>query len=96
MLTTLTELEAILISCLPALTSVIANFSLLITFIKALNKLKDNEEIKKERDELVKQNKALLNECKKMRKQMALYIEKAVKIHYEDMTEVQNDKDLQI
>lgn len=96
MLTTLTEFEAILISCLPALTAVIANFSMLVTFIKSLAKLKDNEEVKKERDALVEQNKATLAECRKLRKQMALYIEKAVKVHYKDMTEVQNDKDLQI
>ena len=92
---TLTELETILIAALPALTSIIAIVTAIVKFCKSLNELKDNEKLKIERDQLVEQNKILLNEMRKTRKIYQLYIEKAVKIKYEDLTEVQNDKELQ-
>lgn len=69
-----TSIEAIILAYLPTLTSVIAMFVALFKILGSLNKLKENEQLKKERDELVAQNKATLAECKKMRKQMALYI----------------------
>lgn len=93
---TFTEIEALLIACLPALTSVISIITAVLTVLKNLNSLKDNEKLKAERDAVAEQNKILLSEMRKQRKQIALYIEKAVKIHYNDMTEVQNDEDLQI
>lgn len=92
----LTEIETILITCLPALTSIISIVSAVITIIKSLNKLKDNESLKQERDALAEQNKKVLAECKAMRKQVALYIQKATHIVYKDMTEVQNDEELQV
>lgn len=93
---TLTEIETILIACLPALTSIVSILTAVTTIIKSLNKLKDNEELKAERDALAEQNKKVLAECKVMKKQIALYIEKAIKVAYNDMTEVQDDKDLQV
>ena len=93
---TLTEIETILIACLPALTSIVSILTAVTTIIKSLNKLKDNEELKAERDALAEQNKKVLAECKVMKKQIALYIEKASKIAYNDMTEVKDDKDLQV
>lgn len=92
----LTEIETLLITCLPALTSIVSIVSAVVTIIKSLNKLKDNESLKQERDALAEQNKKVIAECKAMKKQIALYIEKASHIVYNDMTEVQNDKDLQI
>lgn len=94
--TTLTELEAILIACLPALTSIISIVSVAITIIKNLKTLKDNEELKAERDAYAEQNKVLIDEMKKSRKQLALFIEKAAHVVYKDLSEVQNDEDLQI
>lgn len=91
-----TEIEAILIACLPALTSVISIITAVSSVLKSLNSLKDNEKLKAERDAIAEQNKNLLSEMRKQRKLMALYIEKAVKIHYDDITEVRNDEDLQI
>lgn len=93
---TLTEFETILITCLPALTSILSIVSAVAAIFKALNKLKDNENLKQERDALYKQNKTLALECRKMRKTMSLYIEKATHIAYNDLTEVQNDEELQI
>lgn len=93
---TLTELEMILITALPSLTAIISIVFAVFEVIRSLNKLKDNEALKKERDELAEQNKVLIAECRKMRKQVALLIQKAVHIKYEDLTEVKDDEDLQI
>lgn len=93
---TLTEIEAILIACLPALTAIVSIITAVKTIINSLNKLKENESLKQERDALLEQNKKVIAECKAMKKQIALYIEKASHIIYNDMTEVQNDKDLQV
>lgn len=95
-MTTLTELETIIIAAIPALTSIVSIISAICVFLRSLSKLKDNQEIKAERDALVKQNEALLAECRKMRKQTALFIEKASHVLYKDMTEVKNDEDLQV
>lgn len=93
---TITELETILITCLPALTSIMAVITAVATIIKSLNKLKDNEELKQERDVLRDQNKVLLSEIKKSQKMLSLLIEKAANIVYADLSEVQNDEDLQV
>lgn len=93
---TLTTLETILITYLPTLVSVFSMISAVVTIIKSLNQLKDNESLKNERDALKEQNKKLLSECRAMRKQVALYIQKAVHISYNDMSEVKNDEDLQV
>ena len=93
---TLTELETILITCLPALTSIMAVITAVATIIKSLNKLKDNEELKQERDALREQNKVLLSEIKKSQKMLSLLIEKEAHIVYADLSEVQNDEDLQV
>ena len=93
---TLTELETILITCLPALTSIMATITAVATIIKSLNKLKDNEELKQERDVLREQNKLLLSEIKKSQKILSLFIEKTANIVYADLSEVQNDEDLQV
>ena len=92
----LTELETLLIACLPALTSIISIITAVVTIIKSLNKLKDNEALKQERDALVEQNKVLVSEIKKSQKMLSLFIEKAAHIVYADLSEVQNDKDLQV
>lgn len=62
---TLTEIEAFLIAILPAVTSIATTITALVTIIKSLGKLKDNEKLKNERDALVEQNKTLVNEVKK-------------------------------
>ena len=93
---TLTEIEAILIACLPALTAIVSIVSAVKTIIKSLDKLKENESLKQERDALLEQNKKVLAECRAMKKQIALYIEKASHIVYKDLSEVQNDKEIQI
>lgn len=93
---TLTELETILITCLPALTSIMAVITAVATIIKSLNKLKDNEELKQERNALREQNKVLLSEIKKSQKMLSLFIEKEAHIAYADLSEVQNDEDLQV
>ena len=80
----LTEIETLLITCLPALTSIVSIVSAVVTLIKSLNKLKDNEELKQERDALAEQNKKIIDECKAMRKQIALYI--AILLRYIRMT----------
>lgn len=92
----LTELETILITCLPALTSIISIITAVKTVIKSLSQLKENQEIKAERDALVEQNKVLVSECRQMRKQTALLIEKVAHVVYEDLSEVRNDKALQV
>lgn len=92
----LSELETILITCLPALTSIAAVITAVVTIIKSLNKLKDNEELKQERNALREQNKVLLSEIKKNEKMLSLLIEKAAHIVYADLSEVQNDEDLQV
>lgn len=92
----LTEIETLLIACLPALTSIVSIITAVATVIKSLNKLKDNELLKQERDQLAEQNKRVLAECKAMRKQIALYIQKASHVVYNDLSEVQNDKELQV
>ena len=94
--TTLTELEAILITCLPALTSIISVISVAITIVKNLKTLKDNQELRAERDALMEQNQLMVDEMKKSQKMLALFIEKAAHVVYGDLSEVQNDKDLQI
>lgn len=93
---TLTALETILITCLPALTSILSILSAVVAIIKSLNKLKDNEQLKLERDALKEQTEKVLAECRLMKKQIALYIEKTGKVVYNNITEVQNDKDLQV
>lgn len=93
---TLTELETILIACLPSLTAIVSIVTAVSTIIKSLNKLKDNEALKQERDALLEQNKKVIAECRAMKKQIALYIEKASHIVYNDLSEVQNDKEIQI
>lgn len=96
MMLELTEIEALLIACLPAITSIISIISAAIAIIKNLNKLKDNKNLKAERDALAAQNQVLLAEVRKQKKLMALFIEKVVKIKYGDLTEVQNDEDLKV
>lgn len=93
---TLTEIEAILITCLPALTAIVSIVTAVKTIINSLNKLKENESLKQERDALVEQNRKVLAECRAMKKQIALYIEKATHIVYKDLSEVQDDKEIQI
>jgi hypothetical protein len=92
----LTQLETILITCIPSLASILSIFVAVKTIFKSLAKLKDNEEIKAERDELKAQNGRLLAECRKMRKQTALLVEKVTHIAYKDLSEVQSDKELQV
>ena len=92
----LTEIETLLIACLPALTSIVSIITAVVTIIKSLNKLKDNEAIKQERDALAEQNKILVSEMKKSQKMLSLFIEKAARIVYANLSEVKNDKDLQI
>ena len=93
---TLTEIEAILIACLPALTAIVSIVSAVKTIIKSLDKLKENESLKQERDALLEQNKKVVAECRAMKKQIALYIEKATHVVYKDLSEVQDDKELQV
>lgn len=92
----LTELETILITCLPALTSIISIITAVKTVLNSLSQLKDNKELKAERDALVEQNKVLVAECRKMRKQTSLLIQKVSHIVYEDLTEVKDDQELQV
>lgn len=92
----LTELETILITCLPALTAIVSIITAVKVIINSLATLKENQEIKAERDALVEQNRVLVAECKKMTKQTALLIQKACHIVYEDLSEVKNDKELQV
>lgn len=92
----LTELETILITCLPALTSIVSIITAVKVIINSLSKLKENEEIKAERDALVEQNRILVAQCKKMTKQAALLIQKVSRVVYEDLSEVKNDEDLQV
>lgn len=92
----LSELEVILITCLPALTSILSIIAAVVSVIRSLGKLKDNESLKSERDDLKQQNAELIRECRAMRKQISLYIQKVTQIHYNDLTEVRNDKELQI
>jgi cell division protein FtsB len=93
---TLTEIEAFLIAILPAVTSIATTITALITIIKSLGKLRDNEKLKTERDALVEQNKTLVNEVKKSQKMMAIYIEKAAHIVYNDLSEVKDDETLKV
>lgn len=92
----LTELETLLITCLPALTAIVSIITAVKVIINSLATLKDNKEIKAERDALVEQNRVLVAECKKMTKQTALLIQKASRVVYEDLNEVKNDEDLQV
>lgn len=92
----LTELEMLLITALPSLTAILSIIFAVVEVLKSLGRLKDNEALKAERDALAEQNKVIIEECKKMRKQVALFIQKAVHIEYKDMTEVKNDTDLQV
>lgn len=92
----LTELETILITCLPAIVSVITSLSAVFTFLKSLTKLKENEELKAERDALAEQNRILMKEMKKQQKLFKLLIQKTCKVHYEDLSEVKDDEELQI
>lgn len=94
-MTTLTELEIFLVTVLPSLVAIGTILTATATIFKALGKLKDNESLKAERDALVEQNKLLVAEVRKSRKIMQLYIQKATKIVYDDITEVKNDEDLQ-
>ncbi len=92
----LTQLETILITCIPSLASILSIFAAVVSIFKSLNRLKDNEEIKAERDALKAQNEGLLAECRKMRKQTALLVQKVTHVVYNDLSEVQNDKELQV
>lgn len=92
----LTEIEAVIVTCLPALTAVITIIASVKSVLKSLNKLKDNEALKAERDALAEQNKKILREMRAQKRQVALLIEKAVKIKYNDLDEVKNDEDLQV
>lgn len=93
---TLSPLETILVTCLPAGTSIICIITATWTIIKNLCKLKENEEIKLERDALMDTNKKMMSEIRTMKKQIAMLIEKSSKVVYNDLSEVQNDKTLQI
>lgn len=92
----LTQLESILIACLPALASIVGIFTAASNILKTLNSLKDNEALKRERDQLSEANKQLINESRRLQKEVSLLVEKATHIKYSDMSEVKNDKDLQI
>ena len=106
MVETITEIEAILIACMPALTSILAVISAVLGFLNKFKKLaesiKENESLKAERDALKEEvrlsNEALKNagnELRKTRKQIQFAVENISKIKYEDMTGVKNDEDLQ-
>lgn len=92
----LTQLETILITCIPSLASILSIFVAVISIFKSLAKLKDNEEIKAERDALRAQNERLVAECRAMRKQASLLVQKVTHVVYNDLSEVQNDKELQV
>lgn len=91
----LTLIEAAFIAALPTISSVIAIITTVIKIRKDFEKLKDNEELKAERDALAEQNKALLAEVRKQNKLTKLYIEKVSKVVFKDLDEVKNDQDLQ-
>lgn len=93
---TLTALETILITCLPAGTSIAAIIVTAFAILKSLSKLKENEQIKAERDALMDTNKKIIAETRTLKKQLSLLIEKAAKIDYKSLTEVQNDESLQV
>ena len=90
-----TVIEAAIIAAIPTITAVGAIITAVVKFIKSLNQLKDNEELKAERDALAEQNKALLSEVKRQNKLTKLFIEKASRVAFKDMSEVKNDKELQ-
>lgn len=90
-----TVIEAAIIAAIPTVTAVGAIITAVVKVIKSLDQLKENEELKIERDALAEQNKALLAEVKKQNKLTKLYIEKASKIAFKDMSEVKDDKELQ-
>lgn len=90
-----TVIEAAIIAAIPTVTAVGAIITAVVKVIKSLDQLKENEELKAERDALAEQNKALLAEVKKQNKLTKLYIEKASKIAFKDMSEVKDDKELQ-
>jgi cell division protein FtsB len=92
----LTQLESILIACLPALASIVGIITAASNILKTLNSLKDNEALKRERDQLSEANKQLIDESRRLQKQVSLLVEKATHIKYSDMSEVKNDQDLQI
>lgn len=93
---TFTDLETLLITCLPALTALCGIITAVSVIVKELKGLKDNESIKAERDELKKTNEQLVAECRALKKQTALLISNISKVNYNDMSEVKDDKDLQV
>ena len=97
--TTLTNIETLLIAALPALTAIASIIGVALKIIKDFASLKesvkDNAELKAERDELKEANRQLLAEAKKQCKTTQLLIEKFTKIAYKDLSEVKDDEELQ-
>ena len=59
----LTELETILITCLPALTSIVSIITAVKVIINSIASLKDYKVFKAERDALVEENRVIVAEC---------------------------------
>lgn len=93
---TLTTVETIVITYLPTIVSIISIFSALSIFINKFKTLATKKEIDDEKEALREQNKMILEEFRRCKKFISLYIEKTAKIKYKDMTEVKDDEDLQI
>lgn len=90
-----TVIEAAIIAAIPTITAVCAIITAIAKFIKSLDQLKENESLKAERDALYDQNKQLIKEIKKQNKLTKLYIEKATRIAFKDLSEVKDDEELQ-
>lgn len=89
------ELQTILITCLPALTSILAIISAVAPIFKAFKNLRKDIADKTENEELKAELKAAIKECKQLKKVYRLAIQREAKVCYKDLTEVMKDEDLQ-
>lgn len=91
----LTQVEAILIAIIPALTAVGSIIAVAVKIFTSFADLKKSVADNTENKELREQLLATQTEMRKLQKLYALAIEKQVKIKYSDMTEVRNDEEIQ-
>lgn len=85
-------LSTLYISLIAAIPSLTILFGFIITVLTVVKKVKD---LTTSNDEVKKAYNAVQDEYRKLRKTIALAIQKQVKIDYNSLSEVKNDKDLQ-
>ena len=91
---TLVEIEALLMSLLPTITSITAIIVVATKMLSSFKALIEAIKGQTENKELMAQLKTVHAENQKLKKVMTQFIEAQSRVHYDDMTGNENDKEI--